>query len=230
MGSSGGIPSMTGPVRAVVIDDATVVRAALAQQLPEINFVGSYPTIEQMIDESPAVDLVILDHQLTPATGERVLQGPAGIRALLEHGYNQICIYSQEQRPLPLALCIVAGAKGLARKSDPLLVSQEQFIRVAHGETVITDSFPSLAEFLDRRSKVKDLTEIQRQVLHYRARNIAWATIGRRLGINPKTAEDHLKAVDAKIGNYLQELGLDPARTPSDIERALGITPDDRME
>lgn len=228
MGDDQGPEGLTERVRVAVVED-TIVREMLGAAMSGLDVVAKYIQVELLLDERPKVDLVVLDHQL--ADGKTpVLQGPKAIRALISAGYTRICMYTQETRPLPLAMCLVAGALGLARKQDAAGVSEAQFLRVARGEMVVADSFPGLAEFLDRRRAIRDLTDKQRYILHARARGIPWYTIARRLGIRQDTAEDDMPDIDRKVGAYLRALGADPASTPGDIERALGITPDDLMD
>lgn len=184
----------------------------------------------RLLDERPPAALVVLDLMLSTDLSQRgVLQGPPAIQALVAAGYR-VCLYTDERRPLVLARCLGAGATGLARKSDPLALNQATFLRVAHGHTVVASSLVGLAELLNRRGQLPELTVRQTQVLNGRARGEPWKLLAGRLGITPKTAYDRLEAAMAKMVLFLQDAGLGPDYSPADVERALGLAPGDLLE
>lgn len=221
---------LTRPVVAVV-DDAALTRRMFPTAFPRIEVAGTYASIDELLVGRPAVGLVVLDLMLaTSMQADGVLQGPAAIRALIREGYDRICLYTDERRPLVLAHCLSAGASGIARKSDELEVSEEAFVRVAAGESVIARSMVELAEVLSRRGRLPALTARQSEVLAARSRGEKWEAIGRRLGISTDTARGHLENVMAKMVWYLHDVGLDPDAAPADVERALGLAPGDLMD
>ncbi len=214
----------------VVVDDGSQTRDTFQLAYPALDLVGAYPNVTQVLDERPPAVLVVLDlHLSTDLRARPVLQGPPAIAALVAAGYR-VCLYTDEQRLLVLAKCLGAGATGLARKSDPLAVNQEAFLRVAEGRTVVASSLVGLAELLSRRGQLPELTPRQIQVLNGRARGEPWKLLSARLGITPKTAYDRLEAVMAKMVLYLQDAGLGIDHSPADVERALGLAPGDLLE
>ena len=227
---SGTQPSDTPPTVAVV-DDAALMRRLFQSAFPRLDVVGTYASVDELLTARPAADLVVLDLLLsTSLQSEGVLQGPAAIRVLTGSGYPRICLYTDERRPLVLAHCLSVGASGFARKSDDLEVSEEAFLRVAAGDTVIARSMVGLAELLARRGSLPELTTRQSEVLAARSRGEKWEAIGRRLGISTDTARGHLENVMTKMVWYLHDAGVDPDAPPADVERALGLAPGDLMD
>lgn len=220
------------PVRpaVAVVDDGSQTRDTFALAYPGLDVVAAYATVEALLADRPEASLVVLDLMLSTSLHDRrILQGPPAIEALRAAGYR-VSLYTDERRLLVLARCLAAGATGLARKSDPLTVNQEAFIRVAAGHAVVASSMVGLADLLNRRGQLPGLTPRQIQVLNARARGEPWNLLARRLGISAKTAYDRLEAVSHKMVLYLQEVGLDADSSPADVERALGLAPGDLID
>jgi len=223
-------PDATALPVVAVVDDAALVRDLFQTAFPRLEVADAYASVDELLTARPRVDLVVLDLLLSTSLQERgVLQGPAAIRALTREGYR-ICLYSDERRPLVLAHCLAEGASGFAHKSDDLATTEDAFVRVARGETVIARTLVGLAEVLSRRGRLPALTARQAEVLAARARGERWESLARRLQISPATATDHLQNVMTKMVWYLQDVGLDPDASPADVERALGLAPGDLLD
>lgn len=215
--------------RVAVVDDGSQTRETFQIAYPGLQVVVTYATVDALLSHRPEVELVVLDLMLSTSLQARgVLQGPPAIRQLVDLGYR-VCLYTDERRPLVLAHCIAAGATGLVRKSDPLGVNQDAFLRACRGQIMIARSMVGLAEILNRRGRLPALTDRQLEVLSARARGEPWDSIARRLSISPKTAADRLEAVMSKMVWFLHDAGLDPRASPADIERVLGLAPGDLM-
>jgi DNA-binding NarL/FixJ family response regulator len=191
-----------------------------------LTVVGEYATVEALLADKPTVDIVVLDLMLSRTLDEDVFQGPRAIKTLTNQGYR-VCIHTDERRNLVLAQCFSAGAAGLARKSDSLDDNADAFARVAAGHLVVPSQMLELAQLLNRRRQLPELTPRQAEVLHARARGEPWGALARRLGISRETAEGHLRAVNAKMAKFLLEAAIDPSLAPADVERALGLAPGD---
>ncbi len=215
-------PGDRGPRRpcVVVIDDSTLAREAFGFVHRGLEVVGAWPTIEPLLDQRPIADLVVLDLHLAVEDRPDTPQGTRAIRAVRAAGYR-ICLYSDEGRPLVLAQCLQAGAQALVRKSAPRERAEADFVRAATGESVLPPSLLGIAELLERRGALPELTERQRQVLSARARGERWAAIAKRLFITERVAREHLQAVSNKMSDYLQDA------SPADLERMLGTGPGD---
>ena len=209
-----------------VVDDSSLTREAFQYAYPGLDVVDSFASVNAFLAHKSAVDMIVLDLMLSPTLEECILQGPRAIKELSDQGYK-VCVYTDERRLLILAQCFSAGARGLVRKIDPISDNQSAFLKVAAGQIVVPHSMVGMAELLSRRKSLPTLTSRQTEVLGARARGESWDGLSRRLGISPKTAQDHFDAVMAKMVLFLQETGLNPTSSPADIERALGLTPGD---
>ncbi len=180
--------------RVIVIDDMPMVREGFANLFPSFRVVADFSAVEPLLADPVPADLVILDLYLRSGPPEQQdvgrLQGVNAIRAIRDLGYR-ICIHTSEYQPLLLAKCVAAGANGVVHKAEELDVATEAFSSVASGDMVITPSLVGIAEVLERKGALGELTPRQRQVLAARARGKPWKSIARELGINQRTAEEH---------------------------------------
>ncbi|MGL5823798.1 MAG: hypothetical protein ACRCYU_03005 [Nocardioides sp.] len=208
---------------AIVVDDAPVVREGLPALMPRITFVGSYPTVEAMLADAPAADLVVLDLHLANPVQPSVRQGLAAVRAAARSGYR-ICVYSQEERRFVLAGCLAAGAAGLVSKSALMVHAEQDFCEVADGARVLPPQVIGLIDVLVRRNRVTILSERQRQVLTGRARGLTYAELSHELYLSESTLRGYWRDVIDQVGAYLR------GTTPADIEHALGLAPGDLLD
>lgn len=209
-------------VRVASIDDDTVIRKGLPLLLEEIEVVASYAEVEEFLAAEPSVDVVLLDLVLT-GTGKSATQGAAAIRAITAAGYP-VLIYTNERRRTVLVGCLAAGASGVIHKAEPVDELEDAIQAIARGEVVITQALVGLAELVERRGELSELSPRQRDVLSARARGEKFQSIADRLFISRKTAEGYMAAVNAKFAEFLRD------HSPADLERYLGIAPGDVLE
>lgn len=208
---------------AVVVDDATVIRESVPLLMTGIDVVGRYATVEQLLDELPDADVVILDLHLSNASQPDVRQGIAAVRVVVAAGYR-VCVFTQEERRFVLAACLAAGASGVVAKSAGTAETQEAFTAVAAGEVVMPQALIGLVEVLVRRNNLTVLSDRQRQVLSGRARGFTYAEIGEQLFLSESTLRGYWVTVTESVSEYLQKA------TPAEIEHALGIGPGDLLD
>lgn len=210
--------------RVVVIDDSTMVRDGFAVLHPELEVCGTFADVEAFERTPSDCDVVLLDLLLQRPDGAGdVKQGRTAIRTLCERGYT-VCLYTDERRPVVLALCLRAGASGVVHKSDPIETTIAAVREVSVGRMSITQSLVGLTELLDRQDARLDLSPRQRQVVSARARGRHWLDIAAELFITEDTAREHYQAACQKLREHLQVV------SPGDIERALGLTPGDVLD
>ena len=217
---------MTGVARprVVVIDDSTVIRGGFATVHPELDVCAAFADVEAFEAAPVDCDVVVLDLLLRrPGGGTSAKQGRSAIRSLHGLGYP-VCLYTDERRPLVLALCFHAGASGVVHKSDPPQAAVTAVREITDGRVAITQSLVGLTELLDRRDGRFELSPRQRQVISARARGRHWVDIATTLYISEDTAREHYQAACQKLRSYLREV------SPGDIERAVGLGPGDLLE
>lgn len=216
--------------RVAVVDGCSLTRAAFQQVYPALEVVSTHTAIDGLLRRPVPVDLVVLDLTLaTAAPPGGVVQGPAAVRALVQHGYR-VCVHTGERRPLVLAQCLANGATGIVSRFDSLDANQRLLLAVARGCLRLAPDLREPIEAIQRRGGPPVLTLRQRQVLHARARGTSWRSISDDLGISAKTAYDRLEAVRLRLSGFLDIAGLSPDAPPADLERAIAHTPSDLLD
>jgi len=209
--------------RFALVDDATALRESLATLLPDLTFVSTHRSSEELLAARPEADVVILDLHLVNHQQPQVTQGTAAIRRVVEAGYR-VCVYTQEERRFVLAACVAAGATGVVSKASSLTEAEAAFRAVADGELAVPPAVTGLIEVLVRRGSITVLSPRQREVLAGRARGLTYAELSRSLYVSESTLRGYWKELTSTVSDYLQET------SPGDIERALGLGPGDLID
>jgi DNA-binding NarL/FixJ family response regulator len=210
-------------IRVATIDDDTVIREGLPTLATGLDIVAGYPTAEGFLAEPPMVDVVLLDLNLSGTGRTGGLQGGAAVAAIAAASY-QVLIYTNERRRQVLVGCLAAGARGVVHKAEPIAALEAAVTAVAAGEVVITDAIAGLVELANSRGRLPTLSPRERDVLRGRARGESFASIGGRLYISPKTAQEYMASVTGKFGDYLR------SHSPADLEHHLGFAPGDLLD
>lgn len=213
--------------RTLLVDDMEVVRQGFGLCHPALDVVATCAAVEDLAALAAegrlvGLDLIVLDLHLRRVDG-RQRQGLAAIEQVARLG-APICLYTSEERRLVLARCLQAGAAGIVHKQDPLPVATQGFLAVAAGRTHVTPALVGLAETMDRRGHLPELSTRQRQVLAARARGERWNSIAARLFITPSVAQEHLDHAVKKFADQLR------GASAADLERALGLAPGDLFD
>jgi DNA-binding NarL/FixJ family response regulator len=195
------------PVRVLLADDHPIwrdgVRADLGEGFEVVGEADDAPAAIAAVD-ALRPDLVVCDLQM-PGGG-----GLAVVRACAERTRIVMLTVSEQERDLLDA--VAAGAVGYLTKSTPGDELRDALRRAAAGEPVFS---PSLAMLVlgEFRRLAKDatgtdpLTEREREVLQHVARGYPYREIGAQLHISPKTVENHVRNILAKLHlNRKQEL------------------------
>lgn len=210
------LPGIEQSRTVVVIDDDTIIREGAARLFDRTSVLGSYRDVEQFIADRPECDVVILDLNLHGTGSASGVHGAAAVRAVRAAGYR-VLLYTNERRLLVLAGCLAAGASGIVHKAEPIDVLEAAVDEVCHGGTVLTVALAGLAEAVREHGQMPQISARQREVLSGRARGESFKSIGRRLFISERTAQDHMNRVYEVFGQYLE------SHSVADLERHLGI-------
>ena len=205
------------------VDDATAMRASLSLLLPDLTFVSSHGSVEDLLTAKPEADVVILDLHLANTGQPDASQGTTAIRRIVDAGYR-VCVYSQEERRFVLAACLAAGATGVVSKAASLAEAEAAFRAVAADEPVIPPGITGLIEVLVRRRSITVLTPRQREVLAHRARGLTYAEMSRSMYLSESTLRGYWMELAQLVSEYLRET------SPGDIEHALGLRPGDLLD
>lgn len=189
---------MITPIRVVLADDHTIVRAGIRSELSDrFEVVGEADDAEGAIDVITArrPDLVVSDLHMPRGGGLAVVQACATICPIV------ILTVSEAERDLLDA--VAAGAAGYLLKTTQMDEVERALVAAAAGEPVFSPSLAALVlgEFR-RMAKATDanpLTERERDVLQLVARGHTYKEIGVELTISPKTAENHVRNILGKL-------------------------------
>jgi DNA-binding NarL/FixJ family response regulator len=188
------------PVRVVVADDHPIwrsgIRADLGSGFEVVGEAEDAPTAIEVV-RSVAPDLVLCDLHM-PGGG-----GIAVARAVAAEVPIVILTVSESERDVLDA--VAAGAVGYLVKSARPEELRNALGRAAAGEPVFS---PQLAALLigeyrrlatDGGDGALPLTEREREVLALVARGGSYRSVGEALFISPKTVENHVRNIMAKL-------------------------------
>lgn len=195
----------TRPVRVVLADDHPVVRdglSALLASVPGIEVVGTAATgrdaVRAAVTGRP--DVLVLDLQMPDLDGveaaREILRAAPSVAVLM------LTMFDDDDSVLA---AMRAGARGYVLKG----ATQEEIIRSIHavasgqaifGAGVARRVVGGLAGPLAAPDPFPDLTPRERQVLELLVSGLPTAAIGTRLGLAPKTVNNHASAVFTKLG------------------------------
>ncbi|CAM5683856.1 DNA-binding response regulator [Streptomyces tanashiensis] len=193
------MPEVHEPLRIVVVDDHTVMRAgvvALLAPVPDISVVGEAGDGREALDlvERLAPDVALVDLRMPVMDGVEataaITAGPAGTRVLILTTYDT---------DVEIERAVEAGAVGYLLKDTTADQLAEAVRAAARGETVLAPRVAERLVALMRRPAPVVLTARERDVLGAVADGLSNAEIGRRLVIAEATVKTHLLRVFAKL-------------------------------
>ncbi|MFD9458069.1 response regulator [Streptomyces sp. NPDC059985] len=192
-------PGAAHPLRVIVVDDHTVMRAgvvALLAQEPTVEIVGEAGDGRAGVElvEWLEPDVALMDLRMplldgASATAE-IVAGPARTRVLI------LTTYETDEE---IERAVEAGAIGYLLKDT----TREQLVDAIHsaarGETVLAPRVAARLVARMRRPAVVPLTAREVDVLNAVADGLSNVEIGRRLVIAEATVKTHLLRVFAKL-------------------------------
>lgn len=189
------------PVRVVVADDHHIwrsgIRADLGDRFDVVGEAEDAPSaIEVVRDVAP--DLVLCDLHM-PGGGGIAVAGAVAAEAPVV-----ILTVSESERDVLDA--VAAGAVGYLVKSTRPEELRDALLRAAAGEPVFSPQLAALLIGEYRRlarsggeTATLPLSEREREVLAHVARGQSYRAVGEALFISPKTVENHVRNIMAKL-------------------------------
>jgi DNA-binding NarL/FixJ family response regulator len=195
-----------GALKVVLADDHPIWRSGVRGDLGEqFDVVAEAGTADEAIvairEHHP--DVVVCDLNM-PGSGLKV------VRECSDNTCIVMLTVSEQERDLLDA--VAAGAQGYLVKSTPGPELRAALVRAARGEPVFSPALASLVLGEFRRlakeaTGANPLSEREREVLQHVARGYSYKEVGERLFISPKTVENHVRNILAKLHlNRKQEL------------------------
>ncbi len=196
--------STVKPVRLILADDHTLVRAgirALLEKLPGVEVVGEAADGREVLKlvKLHRPDVVLMDISMPGLNGLE-----AAVRMAKEFPDVRVIILSMHQNEEYVWRALKAGAAGYLLKKAATAELEIALQRVALGEfylsqeisTQLPNSFP-LDGIANRKSPFEQLTSRQREILQLIAEGQNTKGIAELLKVSPKTVEYHrIKLMD----------------------------------
>jgi DNA-binding NarL/FixJ family response regulator len=186
------------PVRVILADDHTLVRAgvrALLEKLPEVKVLGEASNGREALElvKTHKPDVVLMDITMPGLNGLE-----AAARMAKEFPEVRVIILSMHNNEEYYWRALKAGAAGYLLKKAATAELAVALQRVIHGEiylsqeisTRLLKKFP-LGEIADRKSPFEQLTGRQREILQLIAEGQNTKEIAEILKVSPKTIEYH---------------------------------------
>jgi DNA-binding NarL/FixJ family response regulator len=188
-----------GSLRVVVADDHPIWRSGVAGAL------GDGFDVCAEAEDAPSAVSAITEHRPDLALCDLHMPGGGGIAvvdAAAELCPIVICTVSSAERDLLDA--VAAGAVGYLLKSSTPEELRDACVRAAAGEPVFSPTLAALVMGEFRRlagasGPADALSQREREVLTYVARGWTYKRVGEELFISPKTVENHVRNILAKL-------------------------------
>ena len=204
------------PVRVLIVDDHTLVRAGLSRLLQTfagVDVVAEASNADQAIDLATIhrPDLVLLDLSLPGRTGLEALS------VILERAPGtRVVMMSMHDDPLHVRDALDRGAAGFVVKDAAPLELALALRTAAGGEVFLSPRLSSrmMAPLLGKpkAAGVESLSNRQRQILGMIGRGLSSKEIAADLGISVKTVETHrarmMEALGCRRANELVLLAV----------------------
>ena len=199
---------MPEPIKVLIADDHPIFRKGLEEVVSEAEGLKLLETVadgEQAVASAARLkpDVVVLDYEMPRVDGveaaRRLRSADPSAALVLLTGHKDEAIFNA---------AMDAGVQGFVLKDN----AAEELVAcircVAGGEPYVS---PSAARFLLRRREHAEdlrrqrpgldrLTETERRVLHLVAENLTTKEIAARLGVSPRTVENHRFRMSEKLG------------------------------
>ena len=195
------------PIRVMVVDDHPMWRDAVARDLAE----AGYDVVASAADGAQALriagatrpDVVVLDLQLPDMSGVEVTRG---LRAA--HPAVRVLVLSASGEQQDVLDAVKAGAAGYLLKSAARPEFLDAVRRTADGDAVFTPGLAALVLGEFRRlaaAPARDsadaprLTERETEILRMIATGRSYKQIATRLGLSPRTVQNHVQNTLSKL-------------------------------
>ncbi|MET7902376.1 response regulator transcription factor [Streptomyces sp. NPDC005355] len=202
-------PQAAAPIRVLLADDQTLVRAAFAMLVDsarDMEVVGQAGTGRQAVElaRTARADLVVMDVRMPDLDGIEatrriaVDEDLAGVRILV------LTTYDTDEH---IVEALRAGASGFLVKDTRPAELLDAIRTVAAGESLLSPG--PTARLIARVLRLPDapppgelaaLSERERQVLALVARGLNNAEAAQALGLSPLTAKTHVSRIMGKLG------------------------------
>jgi DNA-binding NarL/FixJ family response regulator len=203
------VPARIEPIRVLLVDDHTLVRAGLKSVLrtcSEICVVGEAADGQQAVALATRVrpEVVVMDLDMPNGDGltaTRMLQ-----QALPDVRVLIVTMYTEQEKLLPV---LAAGARGYLSKSAAerelveairVVASGDVYVRPAVAHALAISAVEPPRQRIDARARLARLSGREQSVVALTAEGFNGPEIGRQLGITAKTVDTYKQRIEEKLG------------------------------
>ncbi|HEY0117629.1 MAG TPA: response regulator transcription factor [Cellulomonas sp.] len=204
----GGVPGGDS-VRIGIVDDHEVATLGVVSILdgpPDLQVVGSAPTVAELLADHVAFDVVVLDLRLGDSSS------PQDNVAALQAAGAHVLAYTSGEDPALVRAAARAGVSGMVRKSEPPAALIDALRQVARDEVAASVDWAAAIDA--DRDNAPGLTAREVQVLALYASGEKADRVARLLGIARDTVLDHVRRIRVKYAEVDR-----PAPTKVDLYR-----------
>jgi len=179
--------------------------AAMLADQPDLELVGTAPTVSGLLEQVTDLDLAVLDLRLSDGSSPK-----SNVEQLRAAGLETL-VFTGAENPYLLRSAARAGVLGVVRKSEPAAVVIEAIrVATAGGQVASTE----WAAAIDGDPELDDvgLSPRQLEVLELYASGEKLDRVARLTGLAPQTVNDYLQRIRQKYA----EAGR-PAPTKTDL-------------
>ena len=197
----------SGPIRVLLADDHTILRAGLKMMLsvqPDIEIVGEASDGRQAIAEAQHVqpDVILMDITMPELNG---IEATRQVKKLLPE--TRVLVLTMHENEEYLFQVLRAGASGyiLKEAADTELISAIRSVYVGRfylsppAQAMMVGDYMQRVRAGEEHDSYSGLTEREREILKLVAEGYTNNQIGERLFISPKTVDTHRTHVMDKL-------------------------------
>lgn len=168
----------------------TGLRAELAQLAPDISLVEAAASVQQLLSNGAAADVVLLDLRLRDGSS------PASNVVELREAGCRVIVYTEGGTRRQIDEALAAGAEGVLNKDRDPAVLIEAIRSLASGETFESEE---VARALDRVPALRpSLSPREQETLMLYASGLPTKLVARQLDVGIETVREYLKRIRAK--------------------------------
>lgn len=180
--------------RIALVDDHEIVAVALEATLaglPQFEYAGIAPTVDDLLERFADIDLVVLDLRL--ADGSSPVRN---VERITEAG-AKVLAYTSGENPYLVRAVAKTDVLGILRKSEPVAVLADALHAAAAGTPVVTTEWAAAIDSDPALVSVR-LSAQEQKVLTLFANGNKARAVASEAGIAPGTVEDYVRRIRAK--------------------------------
>ncbi|WP_426325538.1 LuxR C-terminal-related transcriptional regulator [Microbacterium sp. E-13] len=187
-------PLRPDPHLIALVDDHSIVSVAFEALLavrPDLEYVGSTETVEEVLDRFPRLDLVVLDIRLSDGSS------PVNNVARLSSAGVKTLAFTSGEDPYLVRLTAKTEVLGIVRKSEPPEVILDAVSAAANNQPVVSAEWASAVD-ADPEFDRANLSPQEQRVLAMFADGAKAQAVAYANQISPATVEDYVRRIRAK--------------------------------